>query len=106
MILSEKSATFRDHAFVRSHDLVRKVCNFSGSCCSASEHRDELTIRRCPRKLNGSAARPAGVCEGAKCGSREECYHRLFFHSRFRRRAHKICRSTGWKNRKPICCPP
>jgi 3-dehydroquinate synthase len=33
MILSEKSATFRDHAlFALAHDLTRKVCNFSGSC--------------------------------------------------------------------------
>jgi hypothetical protein len=31
MILSDKSATFRDHALgVLEHDLVRKVCNFSG----------------------------------------------------------------------------
>src|SRR5271166_4613761 len=32
MISSEKSATFRDHDFDVAHDLVRKVCNFSGSC--------------------------------------------------------------------------
>jgi hypothetical protein len=30
MIWSEKSATFRDHAVVRSHDLVRKVAQLFG----------------------------------------------------------------------------
>jgi hypothetical protein len=58
MIWSEKSATFRDHAlwFGASsgpkslqlfgitlsgleHDLVRKVCNFSGSCSIESRPR-------------------------------------------------------------------
>ena len=58
----------RDFApsIVRSHDLIRKVCNFSGSCFGVSEHRDEFIIRRCPASRMGPLPRPVGVCEGSE----------------------------------------
>ena len=55
----------------------------------------------------GPLPRPAGVCEGSEMRLTRRVLSPIIFSlSCFRRRAHKICRSTGWKNRKPICCPP
>ena len=86
MILSEKSATFR---------RIR----------SANEHRDELTIDGAWASC-GSAAATGRRMRGERNAAHAKSAITDYFITLAFGGAHKICRSTGWKNREPICCPP
>src|SRR6266852_1865951 len=42
LIVVQNTGQSYHQVFVRSHDLIRKVCNFSGSCSRARTHKSRL----------------------------------------------------------------
>ena len=54
----------------------------------------------------GPLPRPVGVCEGSEMRLTRRVLSPIIFSLSLSAASAQNLRSTGWKNRKPICCPP